>query len=157
MHSWRNTVKYAWHCLCHPYWPQTKWVMIHSISTPAPLAFFRAERSELAGRAQINTLVLSGNTLQSSHNIEAPTHTLHTSQPSSQTPGIPQLSSENMAVGSTEGSAGRGAFTSWTDWIKMSSISSLSQRVVGKLTYQFTKLSVSTMWIEIIVRAHSSV
>ncbi len=53
------------------------WVMIRGISTPAPLAFFWAERSQLAGRAQINTLVLSGSTLQCSHNIEPPTHTPH--------------------------------------------------------------------------------
>lgn len=60
------------------------WVMILGISTLAPLAFFRAERLELSGRAQINTLVLSGRTLQSSHNIKPPPlHTLSSDHPHS--------------------------------------------------------------------------
>lgn len=69
------------------------------------LTFFGAERLGLAWRAQINTLVLSGNTLSSHHNIKPPppipnthTHTVHTFQP---THGIPQLSSGNSAVGRT--------------------------------------------------------
>ncbi len=85
--SWEREREFDTACVSSIlYSPQTKWVMIPGIITSAPLAFFRAERSELAGRAQINTLVLSGSTPQSSHNIEPPppprnTHTLHTHQP----------------------------------------------------------------------------
>lgn len=50
-----------------------KWVMIPDISTSESLAFFRAERLELTGRAQINTMVISGSAPQKSHNIEPPT------------------------------------------------------------------------------------
>lgn len=66
------TAKYAWHCLCHPCSPQTEWVMILRQQHFCIINILQGWEARLAGRAQINTLVLSGSTLQSCHNIEPP-------------------------------------------------------------------------------------
>lgn len=82
--------------------PQTKRVMIPDISALAPLAFFRAQRMELTGRAQIITLVQSGKLSPELSQHWPPPHThslIHTFLFYSQILCISKLLHPNRTVG----------------------------------------------------------